>query len=113
MLITLLLTSLQILFNIMDETKSALDHNNRTFLYKYFFFHWVTIVPILHSKANKQLTFIILFTNNLFFLKHFLGLETMSVIYGFIERDNRSLDGTPFGQPSGRDAPSFSIFNLT
>ena len=27
-------------------------------------FHWVTIVPILLSKANKQLTFIILFTNN-------------------------------------------------
>jgi len=33
----------------------------------------------------------------------------MSVIYGFIERDNKSLDGTPLGQPSGRDAPSFSI----
>ena len=27
----------------------------------------------------------------------------------FFERDNRSLDGTPLGQPSGRDAPSFSI----
>ena len=33
----------------------------------------------------------------------------MSVIYGFIERDNSSLDGTPLGQPSGRDAPSISI----
>ena len=33
----------------------------------------------------------------------------MSVIYGFIERDNKSLDGTPLGQPSGRDAPSISI----
>ena len=33
----------------------------------------------------------------------------MSVIYGFIERDNKSLDGTPLGQPSGRDASSFSI----
>ena len=37
-LTTFLLTSLQILFNIMDEPESALDHNNRTFLYKYFFF---------------------------------------------------------------------------
>jgi len=36
-LITFLLTSLQILFNIMDEFESALDHDNRTFLYKYFF----------------------------------------------------------------------------
>jgi len=36
-LITFLLTSLQILFNIMDELKSVLDHNNRTFLNKYFF----------------------------------------------------------------------------
>jgi len=105
-LITFLLTSLQILFNIMDEFKSALDHNNRTFLYKYFF-HWVTIVPILPSKANKQLTFIILFTNKHFSF-HFLGLETLSVIYGLSKSDNKSLDGTPLGQPSGRDAPSFS-----
>ncbi len=83
-------------------------------MYKYFFFiiHWVTIVPILPLKANKQLTFIILFTNN-FSLKHFLGLETLSVIYGLTKRDNRSLDGTPLGQPSGRDAPSFSILKET
>ena len=96
----------------MDEPKPALDHNNLTFLNKYFSFHWVTIVPTLLSKANKQLTFIILFTNN-FSLKHFLGLETLSVIYGFIESDNKSLDGTPLGQPSGRDAPSFSILKMT
>jgi hypothetical protein len=68
--------------------------------------------PILLLKANKQLTFIILFTNNCS-LKHFLGLETLSVIYGLSKRDNRSLDGTPLGQPSGRDAPSFSIFKAT
>jgi len=37
----------------------------------------------------------------------------MSVIYGFIKRDNRSLDGTPLGQPSGRDAPSISILLVT
>ena len=93
------------------STKSAFDHNNCTFCIS-IFFHWVTIVPILHLKANKQLTFIILFTNK-FSLKHFLGLETLSVIYGFIERDNKSLDGTPLGQPSGRDAPSFSILKVT
>jgi hypothetical protein len=93
------------------SSKSAPDHNNRTLLYKYFF-SLSRIVPILLSKANKQLTFIILFTNN-FSLKHFLGLETLSVIYGFIERDNKSLDGTPLGQPSGRDAPSFSILKVT
>ena len=46
-------------------------------------------------------------------LKHFLELKTLSVIYGFIERDNRSLDGTPLGQPSGRDAPSLSILKET
>ena len=70
------------------------------------------MVPILPLKANKQLTFIILFTNN-FSLEHFLGLETLSVIYGLSKRDNRSLDGTPLGQPSGRDAPSFSILKVT
>ena len=70
------------------------------------------MVPILPSKANKQLTFIILFTNNLS-LKHFLGLETLSVIYGLSKSNNRSLDGTPLGQPSGRDAPSFSILKVT
>ncbi len=70
------------------------------------------MVPILPLKANKQLTFITLFTNN-FSLKHFLGLETLSVIYGLSERDNRSLDGTPIGRPSGRDAPSFSILKVT
>ena len=37
-LIIFLLTSLQILFNIMDELKSTLDHNNRTFSNKYFSF---------------------------------------------------------------------------
>ena len=58
-LTTFLLTSLQILFNIMDEPESALDHNNRTFICISIFFHWVTIVSILLSKANKQLTFII------------------------------------------------------
>ena len=36
-LIIFLLTSLQILFNIMDELKPALGHNNRTFSNKYFF----------------------------------------------------------------------------
>ncbi len=70
------------------------------------------MVPIPPLKTNKQLTLIILFTNN-FSLKHFLGLETLSVIYGLSERDNRSLDGTPLGQPSGSDAPSFSIFKVT
>jgi len=70
------------------------------------------MVPILLLKANKQLTFIILFTN-IFSLKHFLGLETLSVIYGLSKRDNRSLDGTPLGQPSGRDAPSLSILKET
>ena len=70
------------------------------------------MVPILPLKANKQLTFIILFTNNLS-LKHFLGLETLSVIYGLSKRDNKSLDGTPLGQPSGRDAPSLSILKVT
>jgi len=70
------------------------------------------MVPILPLKANKQLTFIILFTNNLPF-KHFLGLETLRVIYGLSARDNRSLDGAPLGQPSRSDTPSFSKFNVT
>ena len=111
-LITFFLTSLQILFNIMDELKSALDHINNTFCIS-IFLHWVTIVPILLSKANKQLTFIFCLLTISFSLKHFLELKTLSVIYGFIERDNRSLDGTPLGQPFGRDAPSFSILKVT
>ncbi len=35
------------------------------------------------------------------------------MIYGLSKRDNRSLDGTPLGQPSGRDAPSFSNVKVT
>jgi len=60
------------------------------------------------SKQTTNVYYFCLLTIS-FSLKHFLGLKTMSVIYGFIERDNRSLDGTPLGQPSGRDAPSISI----